>query len=124
MKQEAFDQLFGISVLSQGEHESILIVKVSRESAVFEGHFPGNPILPGVTMVEVVRASLDLLFQVKFQLMSAQNIKFLSVLNPDEFPEVHLGMKYTEVEEGLKIEANLYFAERIFFKMKGVYQPA
>jgi 3-hydroxyacyl-[acyl-carrier-protein] dehydratase len=122
MKQEAFDQLFQISILSQGEHESILVVKVLRDSEVFEGHFPGNPILPGVMMVEAVRASLNLLFPAEFQLKSALTIKFLSVLNPDEFTEVHLGIKHAEVEEGLKIEANLYFGDKTFFKMKAVYQ--
>lgn len=122
MKQEAFDRLFQIGILSKGEQESVLTVNVLRDSEVFEGHFPGNPILPGVMMVEAVRTSLNLLFQRKFQLRSALNIKFLAVLNPDEFTEVNLGIKHLEVEEGLKIEANLYSGDTIFFKMKAVYQ--
>ena len=122
MKQEVFDQLFEISILSKGDHESILAVKVLRDSEVFEGHFPGNPILPGVMMIEAVRASLNLLFPAKFQLKSALNIKFLSVLNPDEFDAVHLGIKHNTVEEGLKIDASLYFGDKVFFKMKAVYQ--
>lgn len=122
MKQFLFDQTFGITVLSQEESESVLGVKVLRESSVFEGHFPGNPILPGVLMVETVRVSLGRLFQKDFRLKSALSIKFLAVLNPKECREVNLSIKHSEVGDGLKIDANLYVEEKVFFKMKAVYQ--
>lgn len=121
MQQIAFDQTIGITVVSQAETESAMEVKVLGNSPVFEGHFPGNPILPGVIMVEAVRSSLQRLFGKEFHLKTALSIKFLSVLNPAKNETVHLGIKHTEVEDGLKIEANLFSGDTVFFKMKGVY---
>ncbi|MCE7056458.1 hypothetical protein LZF95_17370 [Algoriphagus sp. AGSA1] len=122
MKQSVLDQTLDISIHSQGASESVLVVKIQVQSPVFEGHFPSNPILPGVIMVEAVRASLGRLFQKEFQLKTALNIKFLAVLNPMEYAEVQLAIRHSEVEEGLKVDANLTRGDTVFFKMKGIYQ--
>ena len=122
MKQSVLDQTLDISIHLQGESESVLVVKIRAKSPVFEGHFPSNPILPGVIMVEAVRASLGRLFQKEFQLKTALNIKFLAVLNPMEYAEVQLAIRHSEVEEGLKVDANLTSGDTVFFKMKGIYQ--
>jgi len=122
MKRSILDQTLEITVLSQEESGSVLKVKVLSESSVFEGHFPDNPILPGVVMVEAVRVSLGQLFQKDFRLQSALSIKFLAVLNPEECREVNLSIKHSEVGDGQKIDANLYLEEKVFFKMKAVYQ--
>ncbi|SFB06432.1 hotdog family protein [Algoriphagus aquimarinus] len=121
MQQEILDQTLDISIITQEETESLCAVKVLSTSSVFEGHFPGNPILPGVIMVESVRTALNQLFQKEYRLMSALSIKFLAVLNPNEHVDVQMGIKHSSVEEGLKIDANLFCGEKIFFKMKGVY---
>ncbi len=122
MKQSVLDQTLDISIHLQGESESVLVVKIRAKSPVFEGHFPSNPILPGVIMVEAVRASLGRLFQKEFQLKTALNIKFLAVLNPMEYAEVQLAIRHSKVEEGLKVDANLTSGDTVFFKMKGIYQ--
>ncbi|MEB2777803.1 hypothetical protein SYJ56_20985 [Algoriphagus sp. D3-2-R+10] len=121
MQQVALDHTIEITVISQAETESLMEVKVLGNSPVFEGHFPGHPILPGVIMVEAVRSSLQRLFGREFHLKTALSIKFLAVLNPAENETVHLSIKHTEVEDGLKVEANLYSGDKVFFKMKGVY---
>ncbi|WP_439487938.1 hydroxymyristoyl-ACP dehydratase [Algoriphagus sp.] len=122
MKQSVLDQTLDISIHLQGESESVLVVKIQAVSPVFEGHFPSNPILPGVIMVEAVRASLGRLFQKEFQLKTALNIKFLAVLNPLEYQEVQLTIQHSEEGEGLKVDANLTSGNTVFFKMKGIYQ--
>ncbi|WP_192348207.1 hypothetical protein [Algoriphagus sp. Y33] len=121
MQQVALDQLLDIAILSQNDAESVMEVQVLEDSPVFKGHFPGNPILPGVIMVEAVRSSLQRLFGKEFHLRTALSIKFLSILNPSKNAVVHLGIKHSEVEDGLKIEANLFSEDTVFFKMKGVY---
>ena len=121
MQQAILDQTLEITVVSREETESLLKVKLLNSSPVFEGHFPGNPILPGVIMLESVRDSLEQIFQKEFHLKTALAIKFLAVLNPNEFADVQLVIKYNPIEEGLKIDANLFSGEKVFFKMKGVY---
>jgi 3-hydroxyacyl-[acyl-carrier-protein] dehydratase len=121
MQQEILAQTLDISILSQAETEALFEVKVLGYSSVFEGHFPGNPVLPGVIMVEAVRSALIELFQKEYHLKSALSIKFLAVLNPNEYGDVQLRITYSSVEEGLKIDASIFSEEKIFFKMKGVY---
>ena len=121
MQQAILAQTLGINILSKQDASSLLDIKVLASSPVFEGHFPENPILPGVLMVEAVRSSLNQLFSQEFHLKSALSIKFLAVVNPYEYPEVQLRINHTSGQEGLKIDAVLFSGEKVFFKMKGVY---
>ena len=121
MRQATLAQTLGINILSKEDTSSLLDIKVLATSPVFEGHFPENPILPGVLMVEAVRSSLNQLFHQEYYLKSALSIKFLAVVNPDEHPEVQLKINHTTAQEGLRIDAVLFYGEKIFFKMKGVY---
>lgn len=123
MQQAIVDQTFDIKLVSHGIAESLFSLEIIEESPVFNGHFPGNPILPGVVMIEAVRVSLNRLFPQEFHLKTAQNIKFLAVLSPIEFAAVQLRILHSPVEEGLKIDVRIFYGDKIFFKMKGVYRP-
>jgi 3-hydroxyacyl-[acyl-carrier-protein] dehydratase len=54
MRLEYFQMLDGVEMLDR-EHASIVVVsRVPRESSVFDGHFPGHPLMPGVLMLETM----------------------------------------------------------------------
>lgn len=46
------------------------------------GHFPGNPIVPGVLLLDVIVSNLE--HATGRQVVRLQQVKFLSVLRPDE----------------------------------------
>lgn len=53
---------------------------------VFEGHFPGNPILPGVCSVQIVRELLEQSLHNSLRMNRAGNIKYLGFVNPVTMP--------------------------------------
>lgn len=57
-------------------------IKINPDHKIFEGHFPGQPIVPGVTYIEMIREIMELIYKKKFLLKEASNIKFLSITNP------------------------------------------
>lgn len=54
MRLEYFQMLDEIETLDVDQASLVAVAHVPLESPVFEGHFPGHPILPGVLMLETM----------------------------------------------------------------------
>ena len=105
--------------------------EVPRQSTVFEGHFPGYPILPGVLLVECMAQTAGHLILVleKFQRMpflaQIETAKLRRFVEPGSKLSigaslVHLGSGYAvtkasvETESGLVAEAGIRFRSMPF----------
>ena len=72
-------------------------VRLLPESPVYQGHFPGYPITPGVCLVEI---ALELIAEMadqvghdeKVRLVGAKNIKFTSPIIPAEGMELRFNL--------------------------------
>lgn len=75
---------------SRGENgfEGRFRVRLNADHAVFAGHFPGNPVLPGVCSLQIVRECASLLAGRPLRYVSIRESKFLSVITPDTLLEV------------------------------------
>ena len=49
---------------------------------VFAAHFPGNPIVPGAVLVDVMRAVATDILGVEAQVVTVKNAKFITVIVP------------------------------------------
>ena len=92
-------------------------IRFSPEHKIFKGHFPDAPVVPGVCMVQIVREVLESAVKSKFRIKSADNIKFLSVLNPRQNTEVNLEITYTEESTGVLVNATIFDENITFFKL-------
>lgn len=80
------------SLISQGlkscsqnkEGDIVAAFNFSTENEIFEGHFPGNPILPGVAQLEAVKYLIEQTFGCKCSLSDASNIKFFQPILPNQ----------------------------------------
>lgn len=98
-------------------------MSIDPASPVFEGHFPGNPVLPGVIMVEAVRQGLSEVMGETLRLHASQAIKFLAVINPTCHSEVMLSCSMVEEGAGVKVDAQIFHEATVFFKIKAVFRP-
>lgn len=88
---------------------------------IFKGHFPDNPILPGVCMMQMVKEVAEAYTNKKIKLVLAQDIKFLSVINPEESIMIHMELKINIEDERIRIAAQLLDNAIVFFKFKGTF---
>lgn len=86
---------------------------------VFKGHFPHQPVVPGVCSMAIVRLLLEEQMNRKLQLQRAGHVKFLQLLLPESRPEVVL--TYEPKEEGIQVNATFTLEEKPVFKMSGTY---
>jgi 3-hydroxyacyl-[acyl-carrier-protein] dehydratase len=87
---------------------------------IFEAHFPGRPILPGVYMMQMVKEVVEAWTDKKIRLVLGQDLK-LSVINPEENIMIQMELKISTEGEKIRIVAQLLSNAVVFFKFKGVF---
>ena len=55
-----------------------------RDSAVYQGHFPGQPVTPGVLMLQAVAELLSQAAGHQLVLKKVNNVKYLAMMGPDD----------------------------------------
>lgn len=86
---------------------------------VFAGHFPNQPVVPGVCTMALVKHLLEEEVGKNLQLNKAGNVKFLQLLLPEDQPEI--AISFEEKENHIHAHATFMLAEKTVFKMSGVY---
>ncbi len=61
-------------------------IELDPSHPLFKGHFPGNPILPGVCTVQIIKEILEQSVQKSLRMTKAGNIKYLGFVNPVNMP--------------------------------------
>lgn len=93
---------------------------INADHEIFKGHFPGNPIVPGVCQLEMLKEILaDHLGQNLF-FNSISDMKFISMWMPNESELVYVDIALKITEEAYKINAKIYGDNIVYFKLKGI----
>ena len=77
------------------------VVRLNPEHFIYRAHFPGEPITPGVCILQTAVELLSLATDRKLSLASADNVKFLNVISPLESPSVRFSIRGIQSEDGL-----------------------
>ncbi|SIS45598.1 3-hydroxyacyl-[acyl-carrier-protein] dehydratase [Chryseobacterium shigense] len=97
-------------------------IHLNKDHAIFSGHFPGNPVTPGVCMMQIVKELVEEFTGSKLFLKTASNVKFMAIINPFETPDLKLQLDITENEEDVKVKNITSFGETIALKMSVSYK--
>ena len=98
------------------------VLSINAGHSIFSGHFPGQPVVPGVCMLQIVKELLENLIESNTRLRKADHLKFLAVINPVIHPVIQADLSYTNGEEGSFIViARLYSGQLTFLKFRGLF---
>ena len=94
------NKLYKISHLEISQDKSGIVADIELNShhPVFKGHFPGNPLLPGVCTVQIIKELLEESFHNSWMMTKARNIKYLGFVNPGSMPVLHFVLKLNRTE--------------------------
>lgn len=80
------------------QHE--FIIEINKDHEIFKGHFPGNPVMPGVCMIQIIKNLTETVVQETLFLENSSNIKFMAKINPEETSRLHITITINK-EDGL-----------------------
>jgi 3-hydroxyacyl-[acyl-carrier-protein] dehydratase len=101
----------------------VFSMELNPDHPVYEGHFPGNPVVPGVCQLQMISELLSLIKGSAVRLIHSDNVKFLSVMVPNKNFIIDAEIRVKTLEDG-EISANaiLKEGEVVFIKFKGLFR--
>lgn len=101
----------------------IITILINEKHEVFKGHFPGNPIMPGVCMIQIIKELTEKITQEALMIHTLSNVKFMALINPENTPELRLELDITTTEDNLvKVRNTTYFNDTVALKLSNVYK--
>ena len=72
--------------------------RVPAKHPALAGHFPGNPIVPGVVILDAVICAAESWLGASFHVRGLSHAKFLAPLKPDEAARIELVLRGPSLE--------------------------
>jgi len=112
--------IYNITSFESTDNEIAATIKFYGEHKVFEGHFPGNPIVPGVVQIQIIKDLLEKVTEGKLFLNKTKSVKFLNIINPDKTGSVLFEIKFDkEGEKNYKVKCIVKKGSLVFLKYSG-----
>lgn len=94
-------------------------VALNPHHVLYNGHFPGNAVLPGVCTLQIIKECFEAIMSGSFRYVSVNSCKFLSAINPVEnrVLRLHLSTKPLP-DNGVQLIAEGKAGETEFIKLK------
>lgn len=61
-------------------------IRLQPEHTIYKAHFPGEPITPGVCVIQMAKELLEDYLQRPLTIKAVKNVKFLAVISPLQHP--------------------------------------
>jgi len=113
-------QLYTIENLKVANGSIITTVVLNAAHPIFEGHFPGQPVLPGACMLDMMKDVTSIALGHQLKLVKADNLKFIVPVDPLVANRLQINITYQLINNELKIKATIS-GESPFMKMNGVF---
>lgn len=88
----------GLYTIEQFEyHEDIITATISLDAThqIFKGHFPEQPILPGVCMLQLSQELIEHALDTKILMHTTGQIKFLKPIQPETDKVLQISIRLT-----------------------------
>ena len=112
---------YSVSDFSASQDSATETILLNPNHQVYKGHFPGQPVVPGVIQVQILRELLEQTFKKKFFIKEVVSAKYLNVIVPGSKP-LTVEITFKPFEEGFKLTGLIKNGEHIFCKVKMIVQ--
>mgnify|MGYP000150124214 CR=1 FL=1 len=113
--------LYTITHFQQDELEVNASIRLNSNHEIFKGHFPNNPIMPGVCMLQIMKELTEKATGKNLFLSVATNIKFMAIINPNVNPDLMLHISITNDGEVVKIKNTSSFEDTVALKLSASF---
>jgi len=108
----------------QKENNSInAMLELNTTHRIFEGHFPGQPVVPGACLLQMVKEIMQTVTPNNIRLIKAHQLKFISPINPSANNDLRFALTYNiSANDEITVSATLLNNTVACFKFSGVFQ--
>ncbi|HJD85987.1 3-hydroxyacyl-ACP dehydratase [Empedobacter stercoris] len=97
-------------------------IELNPNHEVFEGHFPNNPITPGVCMMQIIKEITEGFVAKNLFLSKVSNVKFMATINPFVNPILELNLNVVCENDEVKVKNTSFFEATNALKFSAIYK--
>ncbi|REH01567.1 3-hydroxyacyl-ACP dehydratase [Flavobacterium aquicola] len=116
-----FYKIISLENTADSKYKAQIIINEKHD--VFQGHFPGNPVMPGVCMIQIIKELTEQITTCSLFMESLSNVKFMALINPFVHPDLLLELDIiTTYDNMVKVKNVSYFDQTVALKLSCVYK--
>lgn len=93
------DNFYTILQIRENDNCRIVSIRLNPAHILYQGHFPEQPVVPGVCMLQMIKESIEAILNCTLQYQQITSCKFLSAINPANNSVLELSIRLEETEE-------------------------
>jgi len=117
--EELAESYFLVNSSETSDGHALFRLTLKPNCAVYGGHFPNNPVCPGVCNILMLKHLAQNLAERELHFCEIRQCRLTAVATPIEQSELDAETCLTALPEGLTLTATLTDKEKIFVKLKG-----
>ena len=94
-------------------------VEILSDCNVYEGHFPGNPVCPGVCNIETIKECASQLLGKPLTINTIKQCRLTAIATPTVCPQVSVSVNITQNADTYTVIANIYDDKQSYMDFKG-----
>jgi len=115
-------EFYKIVNLYSSDSRIIATIKLNPDHEVYKGHFPTQPVVPGVIQLQIVKEILEEVLETKLFMGNIIQVKYLIPITPVENPELTFNITSKKTDSNnIKSTTSIGFNDNIFTKAKIVF---
>lgn len=117
------DDLFLMDDIQPGTGTVKAMLHVRAGHPIFDGHFPGRPVVPGACLVQLVQELVVSATGADCRLTEAGPIKFISMIEPSLDASLEITVSITAGPDGdHRVVAEALNAGSVCFRFRGIFR--
>ncbi|MCB0663421.1 MAG: hypothetical protein KDC24_11820 [Saprospiraceae bacterium] len=112
------------SIEKKADRKYNRLIHLDIDHPIFGGHFPEMKVVPGVTMVQMVKETCEEILGQPLRMKESKMIKFLTMIRPEENASIDIELNFGNDAAPWEVSGQLSAGETVFFKIKGTFHAA
>ncbi len=112
------NDLYTIQSLKEENNKIESAVQLNSHHDIFKGHFPGQPVLPGVCMMQMITEITGKFLKQALHISGAPLIKFLRMIDPEKTPLILFEIEYESLAGTVSTSGKIFLGLEIFMKFQ------
>jgi 3-hydroxyacyl-[acyl-carrier-protein] dehydratase len=90
---------------------------------IYQGHFPGNPVVPGVCQIQIVKELVETTVGEALKLIESDTVKFLNMISPQKNPQLQCNLLIKKISDHhYSATASVGSGDTVYLKFKGKFE--
>lgn len=111
------DDLYTIEQVDLQQDNACVRIRLNACHTIYQGHFPGMPITPGVCLLQIAQELLSYIDRREYSIVACKNIKYLGIIDPIVHPVVEYQLQWSTEEDCVKLKVTVIDGHQVFSKM-------